>query len=145
GRDRERLGGLGLREPEEVAGADHLALLVTQATERRVELYTRLAGEDRRFRRRLRLVAWRRDASTERETGPPIRRAPAVACLVGDDAQQPRPDRRSGTEACQRAIRLDERILDSIGSIGLRGDEICGAHGEILVAPDERLVRGDIT
>ena len=48
-------------------------------------------------------------------------------------------------EAGERGEGLEEPVLDGIGGIGLRGDDVGGAHGKVLVAPYERLVGGDIT
>ena len=51
----------------------------------------------------------------------------------------------SDPEAGEGGVGLEERVLDGIGGIGLRGDEVGGAHGDVLVAPHERLVGGDVT
>ena len=49
---------------------------------------------------------------------PPARRAVRVACLVGDDPQQPRAKRCTCAEAVEGGVRLDEGLLDDILGIG---------------------------
>ena len=59
--------------------------------------------------------------------------------------EQPWPEWRIVPEAGQRGEGLEEPVLDGIGGIGLRGDDVGGAQGKVLVAPNERLVGGDVT
>ena len=47
-------------------------------------------------------------------------------------------------EPRQGGVGLDEGVLDSIGGIGLRGDEVGSAQGDVLVAAHEGLVRRDV-
>jgi hypothetical protein len=41
------------------------------------------------------------------------------ACFVDDDAQKPRPERRAGTKAVERAEGLDERRLCCCRATGM--------------------------
>jgi hypothetical protein len=65
---------------------------------------------------------------------------PAIARLVGDDAQQPRPDWGPGTKAWQRGERFDEADLRGVFRfLGIPNNDIRKTKGKVLVAPDERL------
>src|SRR6185295_5098798 len=144
-RDPERLGRLGLGQAEQVSRANHLTLLVAQGIECGHERPPRLVREDHGLRRRLAVVARGDRRRAERKPGAAIRRSAPVPRLIGDDPQEPRPERRVATEPRQRGVGLEERVLDCIGGVGLRGDEMGGAQRDVLVAPHEQLVRGDIT
>ena len=64
--------------------------------------------------------------------------AAAVARLVGDDRQQPRPERRAGAEARQRAPRLHEALLRGLLGVGGRAARQAGdAKGDVLVCAHE--------
>ena len=68
-------------------------------------------------------------------------RPQAVARLVGDDRQQPGPQRRALAEASQRAVCLDEGVLRSL--LGVRrgaGDHPRGPERDLLVCPHDLLV-----
>ena len=61
--------------------------------------------------------------------------------LVGDDAQQPGPERCALAKAPERAVRLDERLLGGVLGVGGRsGDHVGGAVGDVLVLLHEALV-----
>ena len=90
----ERRGGLGLGELEQVAAADHRAVVLAQPAERGEQRGAALAREERRLRGGGRLPGGALLArGAERERRPPAGRPAAVARLVGDDRQQPRPQR----------------------------------------------------
>ncbi|GIW04956.1 MAG: hypothetical protein KatS3mg059_1576 [Thermomicrobiales bacterium] len=65
---------------------------------------------------------------------------PAVARLVGDDAQQPWPDWGPGTKAWQGGERFDEGDLRGIFRfVRIPNDDIRDTKGKVLIAPDKRL------
>ena len=74
----------------------------------------------------------------------PAGRAPPIARLVRDDAQQPGPDRRPLAKAGEGGVRLEEGFLDGIVGIGLRAHEVRGPQGDVLVAAHDLLVRHDV-
>ena len=77
----------------------------------------------------------------QREVRAPAGRAAAVARLVGDDLQQPGPERRARAEAAERAPRLDEAVLRGLlGVGGVAGDHVGRAEGDALVCVHELLV-----
>src|SRR5262249_57830411 len=70
---------------------------------------------------------------------------PAVASLVGDDPEQPRPERRTFTEAAERPVCLHEAVLG--GLLGIRGvacDQAGGSEGDVLMHAHELLVCGGV-
>src|SRR4029079_5348504 len=77
----------------------------------------------------------------QREAGPAAGGAAPGARLVGDDAQQPRPEGRALAEAAERAPRLDETVLRCILRVArVAGDHVGGAEGDALVCVHELLV-----
>src|SRR6185436_5598999 len=69
------------------------------------------------------------------------RRAPAVARLVGDDLQEPGPERSARAEASERAPGLDEPVLRSLFGVGgVACDHVRRAKGDALVCSHELLV-----
>src|SRR6266545_345450 len=67
--------------------------------------------------------------------------APAVARLVGDDRQQPGPERRVRAEAVQRVPGLDQALLGGVlGVGGAAGDQAGCPVRELLVPAHEGLV-----
>src|SRR5438034_475279 len=123
-RQSEDVGGLGLVEVEEVAGGDHLAVGVAEVVDRADEPGPLFAVEDRRLGRWGRIARPAILGSPEGETRPPAGRAPSVPCFVGDDPQEPRPERGPITEPAERAIGLDERLLDGVLGITIGRDQV---------------------
>src|SRR5436309_4763591 len=143
-RQSEDVGGLGLVEVEEVAGGDHRAVGVAEVVDRADEPGPLFAVEDRRLGRWGRIGRPAILGSPEGETRPPAGRAPSVPCFVGDDPQEPRPERGPITEPAERAIGLDERLLDGVLGITIGRDQVRRPHGGVLIPPDERLVGHDL-
>ena len=88
--DAERGGGLGLGELEQVAAAEHEPVVVAQPRQRAEQRRARLAPRARSPRPSRRRAA---AATPQRQRAAPPGRAAPVARLVGDDRQQPRPQR----------------------------------------------------
>jgi hypothetical protein len=152
-RAAEHLGHLGLGQIEEVAAFERQPLLVAQGPEGGEQRVAPLGGESRRlggWGRTPRGGADRRRlggrAQRVRQVGAPATGLAAVARLVGDDGEQPRPERRAVAEASEGVERLDEALLGGVlGLGGVAGDQVSGAEGDPLVAANECLVRGDVT
>src|SRR5438093_4380161 len=98
-RDPERLGDLLFAEADEVAKRDDDPLIVRKLVHGREQLRPALRVEHGRLGGRGRVPRGLCCGGSERETRPTSRRAAAVVRLVRDDAEQPRPERRSGAEA----------------------------------------------
>ena len=93
------------RQVEEVAGGDHLAIVVGEAVDAASEPGPALVVEDRRLGRWGRIARPAILGGPEGEAGPPPGRAAPVPRLVGDDPEQPRPEGRAGPEPAERARR----------------------------------------
>src|SRR5262249_19099176 len=77
----------------------------------------------------------------QREARPAAGGAAPVARLVGDDAQQPRPEGRALAKAAERAPRLHETVLRRVlGVARVARDQVGGAEGDALVCVPELLV-----
>ena len=112
--------------------------------DRREQRRPRLAGEDRRLGRWGRIARPAILGGAEGETGPAPGRPPSVAGLVGDDPQEPRPERGVGPEPRQRGVGLDERVLDGVLGVAVGRDEMRRPDGDVLVASDQLLVGHDL-
>src|SRR5258706_3091012 len=143
-RDAQGLGRLRFGELEEIARPDDLAIVVAEGVDCRQQRRSRLAGEDRRLGRWGRIVRPAILGDPERETGPSAGRPPAIARLIGDDPQQPRPKRRLDPEARQGGVRLDEGVLDGVFGIAVGRDDMRRSDGDVLVSADQFLVGHDL-
>src|SRR5207244_10335591 len=123
-RDREDLGCLGLIELEEISGGDDLAIVVAQRVDAGEEPAPALVGEDRRLGRWGRIVRPAILDGAEGEPGATAGRSPPITGLVCDDPEQPGPERGAGTEAIERRVGLDERVLDGILGIAVGREEM---------------------
>src|SRR5690349_22512128 len=75
----------------------------------------------------------------------PAGRAGSITRLVGDDAQQPRPQFRAGAKPMERAEGLDETLLRRILRVGGGSrDDVGGAERDLLVALHDLLVGGPV-
>ena len=137
-RDPERLGDLLFAEADEVAKRDDDPLLVRKLVHGREQLRPALRVEHGRLGGRGRVPRGLCRGGSERETRATSRRAAAVVRLVRDDAEQPRPERRSGAEAAQGAPGLDEAVLGRVLGLGRAAcDEERGAECDRLVCVHE--------
>src|SRR5262245_59172003 len=134
-RQVEDLGGLGLAEIEEVAGGDDLAVVRAQLVECADERLAGLAVEDRRLGRWGRITRPAILEGPQGQAGATARRAASVARLVGDDPQQPGPERGAAAEPVERAVGLDERLLDRILGVAVGRDDVGRPDRHVLVAP----------
>ncbi len=96
GRQPSAFGRLALGEVEQVAAGDHRAVALVERSERGEQLPALAAGEQRGLGRRSRVPRGPLLRGAEREARAPPGGAAAVAGLVGDDREQPRPERRVG-------------------------------------------------
>ena len=87
-----------------------------------------------------------RRSSAARRARPvaPPGRPPSVAGLVGDDPQDPRPERRVRPEPRQRGVGLDERVLDGVLGVAVGRDEVGRPDRDVLVASDQLFVGHDL-
>src|SRR5207247_1722529 len=74
---------------------------------------------------------------------PSSRRPAPVPGLVRHDPQDPRAERRSGSEPVQRSVGLHEGLLHDVLHVG-SGHEVRDSRRDVLVPPDELLVRARI-
>src|SRR5437764_693216 len=118
----ERSGGLGLRQVEQVAAAEHQPRVVGKALERAEQAPALVGREHFCLGGRGRAPRDVFALGPQREGGAAPRRATAVARLVGDDAQEPRPERRAGAEATERAPRLEHAVLDGVLGLVARNE-----------------------
>src|SRR6185312_6042764 len=107
--DAERGGGLLLREVEEVAAGEHVAVVVAEALDRGQEPLPALSRDRGLLRLLARPAGLRRRA--QRQPGAAAPRTPAVAGLVRDDREQPRAERLPAAKASQPPVRLHEPVL----------------------------------
>ena len=141
----ERGRGLGLRQLEQVAAGDDLALRLGELVDRRQHGRAALGRDDGGLGGRGRVPRGPVVAGPPGEPGTTARRAALVVRLVADDAQQPRPKRRAGAEAPQRPVGLDERLLRGVlGVVVAGGDEAGCAEGDLLMGADELGVGGHV-
>jgi hypothetical protein len=141
-RDPQHLGRFGLWQVEQVPRDDDLAVVVAEIGQGAQEREPRLLDEDRRLGRWGRIGRAAVLDGPKREPGSPVRGAAAVACLVRDDPQEPRPKRRPRSEPRECAIRLHERLLGRVlGVVRSARDEMRRSDGDVLVAANELLVR----
>src|ERR671934_1022805 len=136
--DAEYLGGLVLGQLEKVAAGDHEPLRLRQRVDGRDERLALLALEDCRLGGGGRLPRGALRARPQRQRVAARARAAAVASLVRDDLQQPRPQRLAGAEPVQRPVGLHERVLGSVLRLGrVPDDEVGDAEGDALVCVHE--------
>jgi hypothetical protein len=106
-------------------------VLLPQPLDRGEQLRALLPLEERRLRRRGRVAGAALLGQAQLEARAAAGRAAAVARLVGDDLEQPRSQRRTLAEAPERAVRLDEGVLNRLLGVGGRSrDDIRGAEGD---------------
>ena len=104
-----------------------------------------LAAEQSRLGGRDRVPRAVCSGHAQREGIAPAGRTSAVVRLVRDDAQQPGPKRRAAAEAAERAIGLDEAVLDGLlGVGGAPAEQVGGAKGESLVSAHDGLPRAKV-
>src|SRR5262245_9172829 len=89
----QRGGGLRLRELEEEAAGDHETLLLAQSVDRLQQPFAVFPRQHNALGGRSRVPRGFVDRDAERESRPASGGATAVASLVGDDPEQPRPKR----------------------------------------------------
>ena len=144
GGDAERGRGLRLGEIEQVPARHDEPVFLAQPRDCGGERGAPLVDEDRLFGRRGRAVRGAVLDDAEREVHPPAGGAPAIARFIGDDPQQPRPERRALPEPAERPICLDKGLLD--GVVGLRSiaDQERGSMGKVLVGAHKFLVSGNV-
>ena len=107
-----------LGELEQVAAGEDLAGLRGELLERGEQRAPPVGSEGGFLGRGGRLA---RGNGRRREQGEPVAqagRANAVARLVGDDLQEPRPQRLTRPEAPERAPRLDDPVLGGVLGVG---------------------------
>src|SRR5206468_4176564 len=142
----ERGRGLLLRQIEEVAARDRLAVMLFETVHGGEQLLASLRAEECRLGGRGRVPRDDVPGRAQRDRLAAAAGATAIARLVRDDAQQPRLERRTGTEAPERAMRLHEAVLRSLLRVGgIAGDKPCGAKGDALVRAHELLVSGRVS
>src|SRR5579872_738769 len=143
-RDPERCRRLLAAQVEEVPAGDHQAVVVVELVDETDQPppLVRLHGR--------RLGGWGRIPLAEAFGQPKLQmvpatgRANAVARLVGDDPEQPRPRLCPGPEAVQGSVGLDEGVLGGILRLrGGAGDEVGRPEGELLVALHDLLIGVD--
>src|SRR5581483_3831334 len=114
----ERRRRLLLGQVEEVAAADGEPLVGRQPADRGKELLAPLGAEELGLGGRGRVP---RDNFAGRAYGEalaPCSRTPAVARLVAHDLEQPGPEGRTGAEAAERPVGLDEGVLCRLLRVG---------------------------
>src|SRR6266511_1684022 len=137
----EHLGRLRLGQVEEEPGGDHQAVPLRHAGHGRQQGAAALAGQRRRLGRRGRVSRGAGLGDPHRQVVLAAAGAPAVARLVGDDRQQPGPERRVRAEAVQRVPGLDQALLGGVlGVGGAAGDQAGCPVRELLVPAHEGLV-----
>ena len=143
GPPRAAQGGrrLLLGQVEEVAAGDRLAVVLGQSGHRRQQLVAPLEVEERRLRRRDRATRAALLGHAQDESLAAARGAHAVARLVCDDREQPRPQRRALAKAAESAVRLDESVLGRLLGVG-RGarDYPRSPEGDVLMPPHDLLI-----
>jgi hypothetical protein len=136
-----RTGGLVLAEVEEVPARDDVAVPKRELVERRPQSAVTAAGK------RLVLCRRRRDrgaaalAGLAKCTRPSVGRAALVAGHVGDDREQPGPERGARPEAMQEAVRAHECFLGGVVRDVDAGDRGRRTSSVVLVAAYQLAIR----
>src|SRR4051812_13640698 len=143
-RDPQDVSRLGFAQLEEEPGRDHIAVVFPESVDRGKERSAGLAVEDRRLGRWGRITRPAILGSPEDEACPPAGGPPPVPRFVGDDPEEPWPERRVRAKSAQRGVRLDERLLGGVFGVAIGRDDPCRSDGRVLIPTDERLVRHDV-
>src|SRR6266851_694374 len=143
-RDAERGRGLLAAELEEVPARDNKPVVVVEVVDESQEPLPLVRRQDRR------LGGWGRIPRAEvlRQAKVQVlatsRRARAVARLVGDDAQQPRPGLRARAEGVQGPVGLEHALLRGVLRLGGgSGDDVGDPERDLLV-PLHNLLKGTL-
>src|SRR6266536_984008 len=132
---------LRLGQLQEEPGGDRLPVPLRQAADSGQQRAPALVGQCRRLGRRGR-VSRRADlGDAQRQVVLAATGAAAVAGLVGDDGEQPGPERRSRAEAVQGVPGLHQALLRGVVGVGAAaGDQVGRPVCEILVPAHQGLV-----
>jgi len=144
--DAEHRRGLRLRQIEKVAACDHESVLLRQVVGRCDERPAPFACEQGRLGGGGRLPRGSLLGRSQRKSGAPTGRPPAVPRLVRHDLQEPWAKGRARAEAVQGQPRLDERVLSGVfGLGGSSGYQVRSSECDPLVSVHERLVGGGVS